>query len=295
MAVFAFAPIIKQLRPHQWAKNILLFVPLIAAHRSWDANSLIAVGFAFAAFCALASSVYIVNDLLDIEADRKHPTKRFRPLASGELSKGLAGGLLVLLLGSCVALNVVIASSTFALYLGLYLATNILYSVRGKKLLGLDVVCLALLYTLRILAGGAAAGVPVSFWLLTFSSFFFLSLALLKRASELVLSGEVAGSHRRAYAVGDIEVIVSLGTSASLVSGLVLLLYLNSPAVASLYPHPDRLWFLLPVLFYWKLRIWILARRGEVPQDPVAFALKDKLTWALLLVSAAVVALASWR
>jgi len=288
------SPLIRQLRPHQWAKNTLLFVPILAAHRGSDITGVTQVSIAFVAFSLLASCVYIINDWIDIEADQKHPTKRLRPLAAGTLSKSTAGGLLMVLVASSAALCIVVGSWSFAAYLGLYLAINILYSSKGKKLLGLDVVCLALLYTLRILAGGAAAGVAVSFWLLTFSSFFFLSLALLKRTSELVLTGDIAGSHRRAYAVGDIEVIVSLGTSASLVSGLVLLLYLNSPVVAALYPHPERLWFLLPVLFYWKLRIWILARRGDISQDPVAFALRDGLTWILLAFAAALVVLASW-
>jgi 4-hydroxybenzoate polyprenyltransferase len=287
------SPIIRQLRPHQWVKNVLLFVPLVAAHALTNTEAWWKAGLAFVAFSALASSVYTLNDWLDVAEDRKHPTKRLRPLASGALTKKLAALLIGALVTTSAAVAWGLGSADFAAYLLLYLAVNILYSVKGKKLLGLDAVCLALLYTLRLLAGGAAVGIPVSFWLMTFSSFFFLSLALLKRTSELVQSGSVSGSHSRAYAVGDIEVIVSLGTAASLVSGLVLLLYLNSPAVAALYPHPERLWFVLPVLFYWKLRVWILARRGEISQDPVSYALRDRVTWALLAVSAVIVALAS--
>jgi 4-hydroxybenzoate polyprenyltransferase len=285
--------IIRQLRPHQWVKNVLLFVPLVAAHALSNTEAWWKTGLAFVAFSALASAVYTLNDWLDVDEDRRHPTKRLRPLASGALTKQAAALLIGALVTTSAAVAWWLGSASFAAYLLLYLAVNILYSVKGKKLLGLDAVCLALLYTLRLLAGGAAVGIPVSFWLMTFSSFFFLSLALLKRTSELVQSGSVSGSHSRAYAVGDIEVIVSLGTAASLVSGLVLLLYLNSPAVAALYPHPERLWFVLPVLFYWKLRVWILARRGEISQDPVSYALRDRVTWALLAVSALIVALAS--
>lgn len=288
-------PILKQLRPHQWIKNILIFVPMIAAHRMSESGLWYQSGLAFVAFSLLASSVYILNDLLDIEADRKHPTKCRRPLASGALKVSTAVGLMVLLIVAASALVFVMGSASFAAYLALYLGVNVLYSFKGKRLLGLDAVCLALLYTLRILAGGAAIGVPVSFWLMTFSSFFFLSLALLKRTSELVISGNVEGSHTRAYAVGDIEVIVSLGTSASLASALVLLLYLNSPAVAALYAQPDRLWFLLPVLFYWKLRLWILARRGQIQQDPVAYALRDRVTWGLVVIAAGVLTLSTWK
>ncbi|MEO5668344.1 MAG: UbiA family prenyltransferase [Bdellovibrionota bacterium] len=284
--------IIRQLRPHQWTKNILVMVPLLAAHRL-ETETLAKGLLAFFAFSMLASCVYILNDWLDIESDRKHPTKRLRPLASGALSKSTALVMMIVLLAGTTAIAVFEGSKIFPVYLGLYLLVNVLYSFKAKQLLGLDAVCLALLYTLRILAGGAAAGVPVTFWLMTFSSFFFLSLALLKRTSELVLSGDVEGSHRRAYVVGDIEVIVSLGTSASLVSGLVLLLYLNSPVNTALYHRPDLLWFLLPVLFYWKLRIWILARRGQIAQDPVAYALKDRVTWILVAVSGLVLVLAS--
>jgi 4-hydroxybenzoate polyprenyltransferase len=285
--------IIRQLRPHQWVRNVLLFVPLVAAHALSSAEAWWNAGLAFVAFSALASSVYTLNDWFDLDEDQKHPTKRLRPLASGAITKSQAAGLIGALVATSGAVAWWLGSLDFAAYLLLYLAVNVLYSLKGKKLLGLDAVCLALLYTLRLLAGGAAVDIPVSFWLMTFSSFFFLSLALLKRTSELVQSGSVAGSHSRAYAVGDIEVIVSLGTAASLVSGLVLLLYLNSPAVAALYPHPERLWFVLPVLFYWKLRVWILARRGEISQDPVSYALRDRVTWALIAVSTVIVALAS--
>jgi 4-hydroxybenzoate polyprenyltransferase len=274
--------LLRQLRPHQWVKNVLVFVPLLAAHEISNAEAWAHSILCFIAFSCLASSVYILNDWVDLESDRKHPTKRLRPLASGNLSKSVAASTAILLLLICGAICFRVGSNSFAAYLALYLGVNIIYSFKGKQLLGLDAVCLALLYTLRLLAGGAATAIPVSFWLMTFSSFFFLSLALLKRTTELVQSGDIEGSHRRAYNVGDIEVIVSLGTAASLVSGLVLLLYLNSPTNVALYSKSEVLWFLLPILFYWKLRVWILARRGQIAQDPVAYALRDHVTWILI-------------
>jgi len=293
MSSALFRSAFRQLRVHQWMKNCLVFVPLLAAHRLESAELLIKSALAFVAFSFLASTVYILNDWLDIEADRRHPTKCKRPLPSGELSKSVAFLLGLALLSVTTLICFYLGDTGFAACLALYLGVNVFYSFKAKRMLGLDAVCLALLYTLRILAGGAATQIPVSFWLMTFSSFFFLSLALLKRTSELVLSGDVEGSHRRAYNVGDIEVIVSLGTAASLVSGLVLLLYLNSPQNAALYKSAELLWFLLPILFYWKLRLWILARRGQIAQDPVAYALKDRVTWILILISGGVLAFAS--
>lgn len=265
--------VLRALRVHQWAKNVLLFVPLVTSHTI--IRNAIPEAIAFLVFSLAASSIYIFNDLLDLEADRNHSWKRDRPIASGDLSIELALllGSLIVILGAAAAL---LLSRSFQVILLVYWLTSIVYSLRLKVVLFLDVILLASLYTIRILAGGAAVHVAISPWTLGFSTFLFLSLALVKRVSEL---GGLRTSNtisRRSYQLVDLPQLANLGGAAGYVSVLVFALYINSPDVQKLYSKPELLWLMCPPLLYWISRIWILANRQEIQGDPVLFALKDK-------------------
>ncbi|MFN0059176.1 MAG: UbiA family prenyltransferase [Planctomycetota bacterium] len=283
-------PILKTVRLHQWAKNLLLFVPLLAAHQ-FGIPMVVDALLGFLCFGLAASGGYVFNDLLDLEADRLHPQKRNRALASGKLEPArgvqLCAGLLV---GSAL-LAVATLPLLFTGLLVLYLAATISYSLYFKRKLLADVILLAGLYTLRVFAGGAAIDLPVSQWLMAFSMFFFLSLAFAKRHSELslMLAGQKEKAHGRAYRVDDLDLLLSMGPSCGLMAVLVLCLYFNSDVVQRFYPTPGLLWFTCPVLFYWLGRVWFLARRGELPGDPVSFALTDKIS---LIAGALVLAIA---
>ena len=292
------------LRVHQWSKNLLLLVPPLGAHRlSPDVLGPALVGVA--AFSLAASSAYIVNDLLDLAADRAHPVKSRRPLAAGEVSSGaaLTVAAAALLMAFALALT---AGPAFLGALGAYWVATVAYSLRLKRVPVLDVLVLAGLYTLRILAGTLATGVPTSSWLFTLSIFLFLSLALVKRTSELWrmaeegvpspsprVSGERVEPHRvvlgRGYSTSDLEILSMLGIGSGLVAVLVLALYVASGDVVRLYAHHERLWLLCPLALYWVSRIWLLARRGLVDEDPVLFALRDPPSWAVGALAAAVV------
>lgn len=276
----------RALRLHQWVKNLLLFVPAVAAHELFDFEVFPKLIFAFFAFSLSASAVYLINDLLDLENDRLHETKRLRPIAQGDVSivsAGLASAALIVL-GIGISLFVGLGF-TYAL-LG-YLLLTTLYSASLKKLLIVDVVILALLYTLRIVAGGIAVQIPVSFWLLAFSLFIFLSLSFLKRASELEAwkSGGMKSSPGRAYTGSDLPAVNSLGVGSGLLSVLVFALYLDSESISGLYQNPEYLWAAVPVMIFWVSWVWIKSGRGEVNQDPIMFALKDRAS----LVSGALV------
>ena len=275
----------KALRLHQWVKNLLVFIPLVAAHRLSDGARAMDAILAFCSFCCGASGMYVLNDLLDLGADRVHPVKRFRPFASGDLSLSAGLMLVPILLAGSLAFAWFL-NGKFLSILGLYLALTVLYSMALKRIVLVDVLCLAGLYTIRVFAGGLATGTPVSNWLLAFSGFFFLSLALAKRASEVVdlklaSRGDPEG---RSYLLSDLEQISSMGAGSGYISVLVLVLYINSPEVSAFYLHPERLWFVCPLIFYWISRIWLLTHRGLVHEDPVVFALKDKASYAVGLV-----------
>ena len=285
---------LKAVRVHQWAKNLLLFVPLFASHRALDLASLTHAALGFAAFSLCASSVYVLNDLLDLEADRQHPTKKKRPFAAGllPLKAGLVLAPLLLCAGFAIAL--LLLPRTFSLLLASYYAVTLAYSLYLKQVMVLDVLVLAGLYTVRILGGALAVGVPTSSWLFSFSMFLFLSLALVKRLSEvrrMRLSNQ-AVAHGRGYFAGDLEQLGQLGTSSGYLSVLVLALYISSAEVRQLYTHPQRLWLLCPVLLYWVSRVWLLAHRGEVNEDPLVFALKDKVSYAVGAVAAVILLVA---
>ncbi|MFO0893173.1 MAG: UbiA family prenyltransferase [Isosphaeraceae bacterium] len=269
------------IRPHQWTKNLLLFVPLITAHLWADPGALSRIALAMAIFCLTASAVYVVNDLLDLSADRRHRSKRLRPLAAGEVpiprAFVIAAGLFLL-----ASFATLLLPRAFAGCLIVYIALTTGYSFHIKRKVILDVVCLAGLYTLRIIAGGAAASITISPWLLAFSMFFFLSLAFVKRYSELIVKSSTPATttiEGRGYTPIDLELIQSMGPSMGAISVLVMCLYINSPDVLKLYRHPQLLWMICPILLYWVLRVWLLARRQQLHDDPIVFALGDRISY----------------
>jgi len=284
---------VRALRPHQWAKNLLVFVPLLAAHRFNDPAAIVEAMWAFAAFSLLASSAYLLNDLLDLGADRAHPRKRLRPLASGAL--GIPAG--VVLCALCLVAATAMAMRLAPLFqatLAAYFVLTLAYSFRLKRAAILDVISLASLYTLRIIAGGFAIDAPASSWLLAFAMFLFFSLALVKRYAELI-SLELEGTRNapgRGYAGHDVELVLALGSASAMVSALVLALYVNGESASHLYSRPAILWILCPILLYWISRIWLLAARGQMHDDPVLFAVKDSNSYFVAAAGVFVLALA---
>lgn len=281
---------VKALRLHQWLKNLLVFVPLLAAHHVLQQTAVTRALAAFLIFGLCASSVYVLNDLLDLDADRKHPRKRNRPFASGKLP--LAAGMVVAPLLTIAAFAAAYAlAPRFALVLLGYFVLTLSYSLRLKQIVMLDVLVLASLYTMRIIAGSVAISVELSFWLLAFSMFLFLSLALVKRYTEL--GGQRnAGSevmHGRGYGASDYELLASLGGASGYLSVLVLALYINSTASAVLYHRPQVLWLLCPLLLYWISRVWIIAHRNAMHDDPVIFAFSDRVSRVVGVLCAVVV------
>lgn len=268
--------IARMLRVHQWVKNALIFVPVALAHQYLNPLALYYCLLAFIAFSATASAIYILNDFFDLANDRQHPTKCRRPFASGMLSIPFGLGAMVVLL-AIAALTSFFLPPLFAAVLVLYLLSTTAYSIAVKRMLLLDVLTLASLYTLRILAGCAATEMAVSFWLLAFSIFFFLSLALVKRYVELrstvlPVGERIAG---RGYRSEDQEIIAQAGMSSAFSSALVLALYLQSGTTEQLYEYPWFLWPLSPIVLYLTMRIWILARRDEMHDDPIVFIIRD--------------------
>ncbi len=274
---------VKALRVHQWAKNILVFVPALAAHKGLDFSLLTQAALGFVAFSLCASSVYVLNDLLDLDSDRQHPTKRQRPFASGDLPVRAGAVLAPVLLVAGFAVALLLLPLPFTGLLATYYAVTLAYSLHLKQVMVLDVLLLAGLYTVRIFGGSLATGVPTSSWLFTFSMFLFLSLALVKRLSEvrrLRLSNAEA-TPGRGYLSSDYEQLSSLGVAAGYISVLVLAFYITSKEVTVLYASPERLWLLCPVMLYWVSRVWLLAHRGLVNEDPLVFALRDKVSYAV--------------
>lgn len=272
-----------------------MFVPLALtpALHSDRARWLAAIA-AFASWSAVASAGYLVNDAFDVAADRADPAKRGRPLASGSLSVAVAMAAAVALALGGIALAAATAPHAFVAHLLAYLGLTLAYSAFVKRMLLADVLLLAALYTLRLLAGGAASGIELTPWLLLFSLFFFLGLAFAKRYGELARSVALAvDPHaRRAYRADDLDLLMMLGAASSYLSVLVFCLYINSEHVGAQYRRPAALWFLAPLLLYWSSRIWFLAKRGELPGDPVAFAVRDRVSYALGALVALVLALA---
>jgi len=273
-------PWLQMLRIHQWSKNVLLFVPLITSHRLMEWPLILASLVAFFAFSFAASGVYILNDLMDMPSDRLHPKKKSRPLAAGRVSIPIGLATCPLALGSAIGLAALLPLPFLGMVL-LYLATATAYTISLKKKLMIDVLCLASLYTLRILAGGAATGIPMTPWLLAFSMFMFLSLAFVKRYTELedASKASCAPIPGRGYWAIDSEMIRSVGPASGYIAVLVVCLYVNDRQSLILYRHPEWLWLLCPVILYWISRIWFLAQRGQLHTDPVVFTLIDRRSW----------------
>jgi len=294
----------KAIRLHQWAKNVLIFLPLLLAH-AWTPGLVAGAALAFLSFGLCASATYIVNDLLDLEADRQHPRKRLRPFASGDLSALAGVFIVVLFLAASLTLAILVPrvisalSPDFALldpfrflvWLGVYLVTTLAYSLRFKRAVLVDVIVLSGLYTVRILAGSAATGIVVSTWLAGFAIFFFLSLAFVKRFAELENLRERGGVSigGRGYHVADIEQLRSFGSASGYASVVVLTLYISNLDAAQLYRHTNRLWLLVPVMLLWISRLWLQASRGQLNEDPVVYAITDRRSLLLGLVVVAIV------
>ncbi len=283
---------LKAIRLHQWAKNLLLFVPLLLSHAIYAA-ALLRTTLAFLCFSVCASATYIVNDLLDIDADRRHPRKRLRPFASGDLSAAAGLGIVLVFLGIGFA-GAWWLSTDFLGWLVGYFVTTLAYSLALKRIVLVDVLVLSGLYTVRMLAGASVTHTAISPWLAGFSLFVFLSLAMVKRFSELQnlrTSGEVP-HNGRGYVLMDIEQLRTFGTASAYASVVVFTLYISGRDVAALYRHPQRMWLMTPLLILWVSRFWLLASRGELNEDPVVFALTDR-TSLLIGAGIAVIALFS--
>jgi len=274
-----FLDYVRAMRPHQWIKNLLVFVPIAAAHELGNLALLWQAALAFVAFGLCASSVYLLNDLLDLPADRAHARKRHRPFASGAASVKVGVALMPLLLAAAAGIALALPIAFFAALAAYYVST-LAYSLWLKGKVMVDVLVLAGLYTLRILAGAAAVAIAPSFWLLAFSMFLFLSLAMVKRYSELL---DLLGAGKniakgRGYEVTDLATVQSLGAAGGYCAVLVLALYINSDDVRINYVHPELVWLLCPLLLYWISRMWQKAGRGEMHDDPIVFALKDRIS-----------------
>jgi 4-hydroxybenzoate polyprenyltransferase/phosphoserine phosphatase len=272
----------RALRVHQWAKNVLIFLPVFAGHR-FDNLTLFRASAAFTAFSLCASSVYLLNDLLDLPHDRLHATKRRRPFASGALNIAQAPPLMLACLAAAVAFSLWLPPR-FLLMLGVYYVCTLTYSLGLKRLAVWDVMMLAGLYTLRVFVGSAATAILISPWLLAFSLFLFFCLAVVKRQTELVLhvrEGRTAKLNGRGYTPDDLDMLRSMAASSGYMAVLVMALYINSPDVLTLYRHPSALWALCPALLFWVSRVLMLSHRGQMNDDPVIFALRDHVSQAV--------------
>ena len=281
-AARAFA-VVRALRVHQWVKNLLVFVPVVLDHKLFSTEVMAKSATAFVAFSCAASSAYILNDLLDLEADRRHPTKRARPFAAGTLSPLVGVVLIPLLLAIAFLASLAALPAAFIELLAVYIVLTTAYSVILKRFAVVDVLLLAALYTLRVLAGIAAAQVRFSTWLLAFSMFLFLSLAFLKRFTEVSAMEGAATEQvrRRGYIRGDREWLGSMGGASGYLSVLVLALYLNSEQVVTLYRRPALLWLVCPLLLFWTSRMWLLAHRGWIHDDPIVATVRDPVSYVL--------------
>jgi 4-hydroxybenzoate polyprenyltransferase len=267
---------IKAIRVYQWIKNLLIFVPLITSHSFYSFNMIAQATWAFFAFSFAASSGYVINDLFDLNADRSHPRKRLRPFASGRLSilSGIILAFTLLVAGLFVASQL---SFLFLIILIIYFIISFSYSLYFKKIVLYDVFILTMLYSTRVIAGGIVINVPISFWLIAFSAFIFLSLAFVKRYSELMkINDETNLKDRgREYAKVDLNLLQIMGIASGFISVVVFSLYIDSPEVSQLYSHPKILWGISLLFLFWISRIWVITNRGEMTDDPIVFTLKD--------------------
>ena len=284
--------VIKAIRVHQWLKNMLIFVPVLTAHQWHESNAVLQASLAVLAFSFTASSVYVLNDILDLAADRAHPRKCFRPFASGDISimHGLMMIPVLLVAGFFIAGQI---STFFLLCLATYYAITLAYSLRLKSVLVIDVIVLACLYTIRIIAGMIAIDVPPSFWLIAFSMFIFFSLAILKRCAELNTASEhhKAEAWGRKYLVSDKNLLYVMGVTSGYIAVLVLALFIHTPDVAQRYSQPIGLWLLGPLVLFWVSYMWFKVWRGEQMDDPLVFAIMDRGSQLMLLASVVVILL----
>jgi len=280
-----FYDFIKQIRVHQWLKNILIFFPFLLAHQVNLQNFINSI-FAFISFSFLASFVYITNDLFDLEADRQHPTKKNRPIASGRISisKAILSSFILLISGLIISLLLI--NKYFLAILLAYLIITTMYTFSLKRIAIIDIITLSILYTLRLIAGGISTDVEVSQWLLGFSLFFFLSLATMKRYTELLVIKDLnkVNTSGRGYNIKDIPLIRTIGLASGYLSVLIFSLYLNSQKVISLYNHPKILWLITFSLLYWISRMWLISHRGEMNEDPIVYTAKDKVSYIIGLI-----------
>jgi len=268
---------LKQLRVHQWLKNLLLFVPLLVTKGFTHIDTIMLSVLGFISFSCLASATYIINDLLDLQSDRSHQRKKFRPIAAGLISivQAKAMALVLFAISLAIALSI---EGAFVLVLATYLALTLFYSFKVKQYIILDVLTLAMLYTIRIIAGAAILNVPVSFWLLSFSMFIFSSLALVKRCSELksLANENKTQAKGREYETADFNVLMNFGTSLSMLAVLMFSFYINNNILTNQFQAPTILWLIIPALCYWLMRMWVKTSRGEMHDDPIIFSIKDK-------------------
>ncbi len=279
----SFLPaLLKALRPHQWLKSLIVFVPLLTSHHLLDAVFLKPALWAATAFALCSSAVYVLNDLLDLDHDRGHPTRRLRPFAAGTLPLPMGLGLAPILFAVAFGLAAVVSLRLLAV-LTAYTLLTLAYSWRLKQIVLLDVFLLAGFYIIRLVAGHEATGIPYSAWLLVFAMFIFLSLALVKRFRELqgLRERNHVNAAGRGYVAADLDLVATLGTGSGWLAALVLALYVNSQEVRVLYAHPTLLLLVCPLLLFWVSRIWLIAHRGAMNDDPVVFAIKDWVSYGI--------------
>lgn len=286
---------VAMLRPHHWVKNLLVFVPLGAAHMA-DPTAWIAAGLTFLCFSAVVSAGYIANDLIDREADRAHAEKSRRAIASGRVAPGVAVLVGLVLASAGLGVSAVALPTGVAAILALYLAGTLAYSRLLKRLLVIDISMIAGLLVLRLFAGGEAAHIAISHWLLAFAVFFFLGLAAVKRLAELTTTEAPGGTALpgRAYRVGDEAALTAIAAGAGFVSVLVMALYINDATAMGGYGRPEWMWGICAILAYWIARTVLLACRGEIAQDPVVFGLTDVASWIAVVLMGACLALAAF-
>ncbi len=280
------AAVARLLRVHQWTKNLLVFVPVIAAHMVLNPSVILRSALMAIAFSLTASGIYVINDLCDIEADRLHPSKRNRPLAAGLIPIGTALPVALLSTAAGLAISMGLGVQP-ALVLLTYSVLSLAYSIRLKRVLVLDVVTLAMLYSLRVVAGAAATAIVLSPWLIELMIFEFLGLALIKRSLEL--RSAQSAPPARGYRLEDHSSVRSLGMSATLLGVLVVALYINDPGTVAMYRHPQYLWAVTPLMLYWTGRLWLLEGRGIIDDDPVIFVIRDRVSMMIALATLAVV------
>ena len=270
-----YPQLLKAMRPYQWTKNILVFIPLLTAHRLLVPTAWAQATIMFVAFCAAASGIYLINDMVDIWADRAHRRKRLRPFASGTLSLATGGCTAVAL----IVVGLLLSWSVNTEWLvGLYVTTSVSYSLYFKVLPLVDVFLLSSLYTMRLFGGGEATGYHLSLWLLGFSSFLFLSLALLKRVEEMASGTPRAG--RRGYGPNDAAILQLFGVASTFTSSVVLALFVQHQAEVQSYASPGLLWLIVPLLLFWQARMWLAGSRGYMHDDPIIYAAHDRVSWA---------------